>query len=275
MAGSTLQALTESAQKNQPALKKRTNKPHPTRPRYRVEKKQKLAFDENARREFLTGFSKRKQQRKQRAHDKLQARIRDEIRTSRRDAAQARKEQAAENVRAERQALGLLSDDDKDQEEAPMHTEHDFENEERRAHVTVQEFDMDTDWSAPTPNKIEELPPSSHRATKKEAAPEPPAGISKKKSKPLASRPSGTLTSILEPDVADPNRYLPMEEEPRPAPTKRAPTYTSAAERAQERKHQRERNHKLAELRREENRTRAKSGTGARKKVSTTGKRRS
>lgn len=262
-----LAALTESAQKNKPVLKK---KPTPVRrpaPRRRPEKRQTVEFDEGARHEFLTGFSKRKQQRKQAAHENRQARIREELKDSRRAATEARREQAAENVRAERRAYGLLSDDEEEAE--PMHAEHDFENEERRAHVTVQEFDVDADWHAPPPPKVtEQLPPSSRRAARKEAAVAP----KKPKAAPNPKRPSGSLTAILEPDVVNAAHYLPIEEAPKPAPAKREHTYLSAAERMQERKVQRERNHKQAELRRESNRARAKSGP--KKKISTTGQRR-
>lgn len=269
MAGSTLQQLTESAQKSKPVLKKRAPPLHPPPPKRRFEKRQTVTFDEDARREYLTGFSKRKQQRKQHAHDAKQAKIREEIRQSRRDAALARKEQAAENVRAERRALGLLSDDEADDEEARMQEEHDFENDERRAHVTVQELDVD-DWAAPAPKPAprEQLPPSSRRAARREAREEPG-----KPKKPSYTRPSGSLTSILEPEVANATHTF-ATETAAPTPAKREHHYLSAAERAEERHRQRERNHQQAEIRRAANRARAKSGAGARKKVSTTGKRR-
>lgn len=268
MAGSTLQDLTESAQKHKPVLKKKSQPFRHSAPKKRFEKRQTVTFDEDARREYLTGFSKRKQKRKQQAHDAKQARIRDEIRQSRKDAAEARKEQAAENVRAERRALGLLSDEE-EEEEKMMHEEHDFENDERRAHVTVQEFDVDADWSTPSTARTqkEQLPPSSRRAARKEAQKDPP-----KEKKPTSTRPSGSLTSILEPDVVNASHFVPMEETQQVAPAKRAKTYMSAAERSQERKRQRERNHQQAEVRREANRARAKSGV--RKKISATGKRR-
>lgn len=41
-------------------------------------KKKELVFDEKKRQEFLTGFSKRKQQRKKKAQDEFQKKIKEE-----------------------------------------------------------------------------------------------------------------------------------------------------------------------------------------------------
>ncbi|WFD00305.1 hypothetical protein MYAM1_003053 [Malassezia yamatoensis] len=272
----TLQDLTESSQKSKPSFKKRPTVNRPTVRRFGKGKREEVAFDEDARREYLTGFSRRKQQRKQHAEEVRQSRIREEIKQSRRDAAQARKEQAAENVRAERRALGLLSDDDEADEPQPdsaLHEEHDFEDEERHAHVTVQEFDADDDWNTSArPATASKPSPQQHKvslpkdsAAKKESKP--------KKAKQIPTQPFGSLTSILEPEVVQAKYSIPIEEAQPQARVKKDFHYMSSAERAQERKHQRERNHQQAEIRREANRTRIKAGT-PRKKISATGKKR-
>ena len=83
-----LQAYTESAQRAAP---KRTHAPRKAPMRRRpAGKKTSIEFDDAARQEYLTGFSKRKQARKQAAHDFVQRKIREEIRETRRAAREAR-----------------------------------------------------------------------------------------------------------------------------------------------------------------------------------------
>ena len=156
-----LESLTESAQPRATRPPKKRAAPTYTRP---SRQKQTVVFDEDARREYLTGFSKRKTQRRQAAHAHVQHLIRDEIRQARLAAAEARKRQAAENVRAEQLAYGAADDrapqdddDDDDQEEM----ERDFESDEHRAHVTVQTLELDED--APRPAR-RGLPAGSVRA---------------------------------------------------------------------------------------------------------------
>ena len=118
-----LESLTESAQPRATRPPKKRAAPTYTRP---SRQKQTVVFDEDARREYLTGFSKRKTQRRQAAHAHVQHLIRDEIRQARLAAAEARKRQAAENVRAEQLAYGAADDrapqddDDDDQEEMEL-----------------------------------------------------------------------------------------------------------------------------------------------------------
>lgn len=252
-----LMALTESAQKGRPIKAPRAKRPPP--PRRRVEKKQTLAFDEDARREFLTGFSKRKQERKQAARELVQKKIREEIKASRKAAAEARKQQAAENVRAERRAYGLDDEEaDDDDNEEPLQEERDFETEERRAHVTIQEMDLD-DW------QTDVLPPSSRRASKKVAPAPAPAPPKSKPQRPagkktLPSVPSGSLTGILEPDVAQAaqsSRIFDDVEAPPVSKAQKPFTYLSKAEREKEREKQRQRSRALAEKRRAENKIKA------------------
>lgn len=264
-----LLALTESAQNSKLGAKvnqKYKRSQPPPQQKY-GKKKETLAFNEDARREYLTGFSKRKKLRKQAAHDFVQNKIREELKNTRKAAAEARKQQAAENVEAERRAFGLMNDGIDGVIEDPLEEERDFETEERRAHVTIQPFDPDEDWNAkpnsnvqpgreypeddikPDRTQVETLPPSSRR-------------VAAKSKRVAPTTPSGTLTEILEPEVAsaaqrdDPFGEYDVLEEPKQK--KRAHTYLSAAERIQEHRKQREWNHTQAVKRRAENKARAK-----------------
>lgn len=260
-----LQALTESAQKgSKKSGATRTTKGHKVGGRSRFGKRETLSFDEDARRDFLTGFSKRKQQRKQAAHEFVQKKIREEIRNSRLAAAEARRRQAEENMRAERLAFGL--DDDEEEDEAlPTYEEKDFETDERRAHVTVQELDLD-DLGAP-PVSVESLPPSSRRAAKKQEA----MPVAKKTKAPRTQAPavpSGSLTAILEPSVAQAAQGETMFDVPDQPETSKKPKkqyYLSKAEREKERRKQHEWNHLQAEKRRAE---KGKVASAAKKKRS-------
>ncbi|WFD36726.1 hypothetical protein MCUN1_003613 [Malassezia cuniculi] len=258
-----LQAYTESAQKSL-RPKREQRKEHARK--IKAGKKIKLEFDDAARHEYLTGFSKRKQARKQAAHDFVQAKIREELRESRRAAREARKEKAAENVAAEKAFYARDDDDDDDEDDddgeqapiadvAPLSTEHEFETDDRRALVTVQSFDMDDPMpvveAAPTKEKTKTVPKSA-KETAKRAVPT---------TKTKLSAPSGSLTGILEPEVAlaaQSGQLFDDDDIPKEAPTKKEKfTYTTAAERAAERQRIRRKNHKHAEKRRAENKARA------------------
>lgn len=236
-----LESLTESAQPRATRPAKKRAAPTYARP---SSQKQTVVFDEDARREFLTGFSKRKTQRRQAAHAHVQRLIRDEIRQARVAAAEARKRQAAENVRAEQLAYGAADDsaqqdDDDDKQEE---IERDFESDEHRAHVTVQTLELDEDAPRPAPRAAPAPPP-------------PPPPPRKTKAPPTAAAPSGSLTGILEPDVA----HAAMSDHVFPTVAarterERPTTYTSKAERMQERQRQRARHHAQAEKRRAQQR---------------------
>lgn len=249
-----LESLTESAQPRATRPPKKRAAPTYTRP---SRQKQTVVFDEDARREYLTGFSKRKTQRRQAAHAHVQHLIRDEIRQARLAAAEARKRQAAENVRAERLAYGLADDSaQQDDDDDRLNRERDFESDEHRAHVTVQTLDLDEDAPLPTPRAAPPPKPPTPRTT-----PAPPT----------VAAPSGSLTGILEPDVA----HAAMSDHVFPTVAarterERPTTYTSKAERMQERQRQRARNHAQAEKRRAQHRAQH-----AAKKSKTTKSRRS
>ena len=254
-----LESLTESAQPRATRPAKKRAAPTYARP---SSQKQTVVFDEDARREFLTGFSKRKTQRRQAAHAHVQRLIRDEIRQARLAAAEARKRQAAENVRAEQLAYGAADDsapqDDDDDDDKQEEIERDFESDEHRAHVTVQTLELDEDAPRPAPRAAPAPPPPSP-PPRKTTAP------------PTAAAPSGSLTGILEPDVA----HAAMSDHVFPTVAarterERPTTYTSKAERMQERQRQRARHHAQAEKRRAQQRAQH-----AAKKTKTTKPRRS
>lgn len=253
-----LESLTESAQPRATRPAKKRAAPTYARP---SSQKQTVVFDEDARREYLTGFSKRKTQRRQAAHAHVQRLIRDEIRQARLAAAEARKRQAAENVRAEQLAYGAADDSapqDDDDDDKREEIERDFESDEHRAHVTVQTLELDED--APRP-----APPAAR------APPPPPPPPRKTTAPPTAAAPSGSLTGILEPDVA----HAAMSDHVFPTVAarterERPTTYTSKAERMQERQRQRARHHAQAEKRRAQQRAQP-----AAKKTKTTKPRRS
>ena len=248
-----LESLTESAQPRATRPAKKRAAPTYARP---SSKKQTVVFDEDARREYLTGFSRRKTQRRQAAHAHVQHLIRDEIRQARLAAAEARKRQAAENVRAERLAYGLADDRaQQDDDDDTLNRERDFESDEHRAHVTVQTLELDEDALRPAPRAAAPTPPPPRKTT----AP------------PTVAAPSGSLTGILEPDVA----HAAMSDHVFPTVAarterERPTTYTSKAERMQERQRQRARHHAQAEKRRAQQRAQHTS-----KKTKTTKPRRS
>ena len=274
MAGiAPLQALTESAQKVQPKKQVKTRKEKRAStyaPVSKKQKKQTLTFDEDARREYLTGFSKRKNQRRQAAHDHVQKAIREEIRNSRLATAEARKRQAAENVRAEQIAYGLLDsdhDEEEENEDHDIHGEREFETDTQRAHVTIQELDVD-DWpeQRPTSSNIHSKYPRSERNSHQSPEAKKPKPSSMQRNDRAPAIPSGSLTGILEPEVAQAAmadkifRDTNVENQTAiDAKPKRPHSYMSKAERQQERQRQRAWNHAQAENRRAENRVKRTS----------------
>jgi len=103
----------------------------------------KIVFDEEARREYLTGFHKRKVQKKEaekKAAIAKQKRLRRENRAENR---QLLAEQARENARVVEQAYGKDIDESDDAEDARSESEpadpFEFEDEEQVATVTIVE----------------------------------------------------------------------------------------------------------------------------------------
>ncbi|WVN86675.1 uncharacterized protein L203_101847 [Cryptococcus depauperatus CBS 7841] len=161
----------------------------------RREQVEEIKFDDEARRDWLTGFSKRKKVKTEERKTRAIERERQEHLEERRQARKDMRERAAENVKSVRIAMGLAPEDE-ESEAGPSKAkenkqEQEFSDEEQIATVTITE---DFDPSAPTfysrstslsPNaannlgegvdekKVEAklgsslLPPSSKRAQKK------------------------------------------------------------------------------------------------------------
>ncbi|KAI3481118.1 hypothetical protein L1887_56588 [Cichorium endivia] len=161
-----------------------------------------LTFDEKARAEYLTGFRKRKQERKQAGREYLAKKAKEEQLVARKELRQARKEKAAENVREARKAYGLEAEgesdldaddasDDEQPDEAdavPQIQEEEYDSDQHHTHVVVESFDPEQEAfakaieNAPTTripkangastnaqSSVEALPPSSRRVNKAKA----------------------------------------------------------------------------------------------------------
>lgn len=270
-----LQAFTESAQRG----RAKSKKAGPSRParqpapqRHARQAKESVTFDDDARRDFLTGFSKRKQARKQAAHDLVQSKIRQELKDTRKAAREARKERAAENVAAERTFYGL--DDDTDDDEgidasaedvAPLDSTHEFNEDDRQAHVTVQTFNLDEDERHTHPGHL----PAAERQPV--ARKEPVKGRARASGAPK----HGSLTAILEPEVSAAANAVPDTDNAPERPAHKAKTfsYMSAAERAREREKQRQKNHAQAEIRRSKSKARVQSAKPRKKPTGATRRR--
>ncbi|CDU22576.1 uncharacterized protein SPSC_01206 [Sporisorium scitamineum] len=114
-----------------------------------------LVFNDRERAEYLTGFRKRKQERKQAGRDYLAKKAKEEQLAARKELRDARKEKAAENVREQRKAFGLDAEGesdldaavDSDEEEAddddavPQIHEEEYDSDQHHTHVVVESFD--------------------------------------------------------------------------------------------------------------------------------------
>lgn len=289
-----LQAYTTSAQaavsgkkaagrKNEG--KKRRVAPPPMR---RGKKEAEIKFDEDARRDFLTGFRKRKQARIEKGRDKAKQREKDERKLMRTQAREERKKQAAENVKAERIAYGAVASDD-EEGEGDEEEEEDEEEQRQSAYnselhhttVTIEEFDPNADLDAPTKpiapvvkkkakqeRSVEALPPSSRRAAKKK------------------QKDAGDISKLISVEEERKNAYVPealrlqeeeeaqeklqpggmdgVEKKRKAAERKPKFHYETKLERAKNKAAIREMNQKRAEKRREENRGKHNARRGGR-----------
>ncbi|KAI0081297.1 hypothetical protein K474DRAFT_1704027 [Panus rudis PR-1116 ss-1] len=123
--------------------------------RAKREQIKEIVFDEGARKEFLTGFHKRKLQKKELAKKKALEREKQERLEARREKRQMLAEQAAQNAREVEKAYGGivngedLSDEDSDSipsrdkgKQKAAEVEDEYEDEEQVATVTVvEDFD--------------------------------------------------------------------------------------------------------------------------------------
>ncbi|PPQ63470.1 hypothetical protein CVT24_005127 [Panaeolus cyanescens] len=113
-----------------------------------------VLFDDEARREFLTGFHKRKLAKAEAARNKAKEREKQERLQLRREQRQMLREKAIQNAAQVESAYGAIIGDDDDDEEwsgidnsQSVNRQHDeeYENEETLATVTiVEDFDPDT-----------------------------------------------------------------------------------------------------------------------------------
>ncbi|TFK85556.1 hypothetical protein K466DRAFT_576821 [Polyporus arcularius HHB13444] len=154
MASSNLTALTKSH--TIIAAKKKAKR----------EQIKEVLFDDTARREFLTGFHKRKLEKKEQAKKKAQEREKQDRLEARREHRRMLAEQAKKNAADTERAYGAIVDSDSDSEwdgiggsgmskgkrRAAEAEEEEFEDEEQLATVTVvEEFDPDSIIHGPGP----------------------------------------------------------------------------------------------------------------------------
>ncbi|KAI0283578.1 nucleolar protein 12-domain-containing protein [Russula aff. rugulosa BPL654] len=118
--------------------------------RTKLGKANPVVFDEDARREFLTGFHKRKLAKKEESKKRAQAREKEERLEARREQRRMLAEQAIENAaRVEEAYGGFAQHVESDQESwtgiaaaADIEREHEYSDEEQLATVTVvEDFD--------------------------------------------------------------------------------------------------------------------------------------
>ncbi|KAG0706084.1 nucleolar protein 12-domain-containing protein [Suillus ampliporus] len=108
-----------------------------------------IVFDEDARREFLTGFHKRKVEKKEVAKQKAKLREKQERLDTRREHRRALAERAVQNAAEVEKAYGAIIDDSDDEDEgmgfSGNEVNGEYEGEEQLATVTVvEDFDPAT-----------------------------------------------------------------------------------------------------------------------------------
>ncbi|CAL1707443.1 unnamed protein product [Somion occarium] len=130
--------------------------------RARREQIKEVVFDDDARREFLTGFHKRKVEKKENAKKKAQEREKQERLEARREKRKMLAEQAVQNAQEVEKAYGAIIDGEDDSGTALPATrskgkqkaeiEDEYEDEEQLATVTVvEDFDPEALLHAPVP----------------------------------------------------------------------------------------------------------------------------
>ncbi|EIW70002.1 hypothetical protein TREMEDRAFT_18182, partial [Tremella mesenterica DSM 1558] len=113
----------------------------------RREQVEEIKFDDGARRDWLTGFSKRKKAKLEERRSRAKERDHKEHLEERRKAREELRKRAAQNVIDVRMALGLTStdlnsNDEEDDEEEEAETEEKFEDADQIAMVSiVEDFD--------------------------------------------------------------------------------------------------------------------------------------
>ncbi|KAL0072439.1 hypothetical protein AAF712_000202 [Marasmius tenuissimus] len=140
-----------------------------------------VLFDEDARREFLTGFHKRKVAKAEAARKKAAEREKQERLETRREQRRMLKEQAAENAAQVEQAYGAILPDETEwtgisgtrsdsEREGHVEQEQEYADEEVLATVAVvEDFDPDALLHGPVPSDSQTRSPASppHPSTSK------------------------------------------------------------------------------------------------------------
>ncbi|ORY28293.1 hypothetical protein BCR39DRAFT_535334 [Naematelia encephala] len=151
----------------------------------RREQIEEIKFDDEARREWLSGFSKRKKAKLEERRARAKKRDHEAHLEERREARKELRERAAENVKTVRKALGLADEDQESSEAGPSSPlpkedeEEVYSDDDQQATITITEdFDPILSTLPPPPlarriplgDSELEMPASSRRAQKKAAA---------------------------------------------------------------------------------------------------------
>ncbi|KAL2122315.1 hypothetical protein VTJ04DRAFT_2770 [Mycothermus thermophilus] len=145
----------------------RKTAPPPPKKRKTVHAIEEITFDPKARTEYLTGFHKRKQERKKRAQEIAEKKAREMRIEMRRQIREERKQQVEEHVQAITKILreaeyagteqngadgtdsdeewGGLSDQEEQVPEAPIDVEEEYIDEDKYTTVTVEAVSVDRD----------------------------------------------------------------------------------------------------------------------------------
>ncbi|UZJ57421.1 hypothetical protein CBS101457_006741 [Exobasidium rhododendri] len=155
----------------------------PSRPRF-TKPEAAVVFDDSSRREYLTGFHKRKQAKITKGKEKAKERLKQEHKSMRTELRESRKKMAAENVDAEKKAYGDEGELEEESDESDDGEENNddraasipsaFETDQHHTTVTIQELNMDGSEVKPKKAPVrkakvvkESLPPSSRRIAKR------------------------------------------------------------------------------------------------------------
>ncbi|KDN52695.1 hypothetical protein K437DRAFT_253890 [Tilletiaria anomala UBC 951] len=232
-----------------------------------------VTFDDAARAEYLSGFHKRKVQRKEKARKYLEEQKKIELKENRREAREARKEQAKENVKAERAlfgdayegGLGEEEDGKGGNEVTPEGPEEEYDSDQHFTSVVVQDWDPDADPDDAGPSKNAAQPvltssndPAKRRKNGREHKTVPPA-------KPATAAISDLIEPEAESILREADQILSQHQahlaDASSSSKPKAFHYETAAERAANRLKVREKRAKQAAKRKEENREALKAGS--------------
>ncbi|KAH7905198.1 nucleolar protein 12-domain-containing protein [Hygrophoropsis aurantiaca] len=177
-------------QRSNLAILTQSHKAIAAKKRAKKDQVKEILFDEDARREFLTGFHKRKVAKHEAAKKKAQLREKEERLETRREHRRMLAERAVQNAKEVEKAYGAIIDGDDDETEwdgisnqgKDQEVEEAFEDEEQLATVTVVE-DFDPSVLIHGPEKTRSLSPSTLASNTFTAA--KPKGKEKAKGDPV------------------------------------------------------------------------------------------